>query len=50
MEITTGHVSPQSIATDAIPTNIKINHSQKCDAIQLEAMSHTPLTVLLPPG
>ena len=36
-----GHVSPQSIATEAILTNIQASQSQKT---KLEAMSQTPLT------
>ena len=46
-------MSVQSIVTDAnfsIPTYIQSNQSQKGYASQLGAMSHTPLTVLLPPG
>ena len=50
MEIPTGHVSPQSTATEAIPTYRYVDQSQKGDANQLEAMSHTQLTVILPSG
>ena len=34
----------------AIPIYLLTNQSQKSDASQFEAMSYTPLTVLLPPG
>ena len=34
----------------AIPIYLLTNQSQKSDASQFEAMSNTPLTVLLPPG
>ena len=50
VEIFTDHVSPQSIATEAIPTYIKTSQWQKDNARQLKAMSHTPPTVLQPPG
>ena len=40
----------QFILTEEIPTYIYSNQSQKGDVSQLEAMSHTPLAVLLPPG
>ena len=50
MEFPTNHVSPQSIATEAISTYIETTQSQKGDASQLEAMSHIPLTVLMSPG
>ena len=49
VEILTGHISPQSIVTEAIPTYIYINQSQKGGVSQMEAKSPTPLTVLLPP-
>ena len=45
VEIPTSHMIPQSIMTEAIPTY----QLQKGDASQSEAMSHTPLTVLVPP-
>ena len=45
-----GHMSPEYIVTEAIPTYIYTNQSQKGDASQPEAMSHTPLTVLISPG
>ena len=41
MAIHTGHVSPQSIATEAIITYIFISQSQNGDDSQLEAMSPT---------
>ena len=37
-------------AHNAILIYIQTTQSQKSDASQLEVMSHTPLTVLLPPG
>ena len=40
LEIPSGHLSPQYIATEAIPTYIKASQSQKDDASQLEAMSY----------
>ena len=33
-------MNPQSIATEAIPTDIKTNQLQKGDASLLEAISH----------
>ena len=50
LEIPTSQMCPQSIATETIPTYIQTNQSQKGDASQLGALSHIPLTVLLPPA
>ena len=50
MEIPSSYMIPQSIATKVIPAYIEMNQSQRGDASQLEAVSHTPLTVLMPPG
>ena len=49
-EIPTSHMIPLFIVTRAIPTYIQTNQSQKGDAGLFEEMSHTPLTVPLPPG
>ena len=43
-------MSPQSIAIEAITSYISANQSQKGDVIQMEAIFHITLTVLLPPG
>ena len=48
MQIPTGHVSSEFIATEAFP-NLHL-HQQQGNASQLEAMSHIPRTVLMPPG
>ena len=44
VEIPNSHMSPQSVATEA--TFISTNNKGDCS--QLEAMSHTPLTVQRP--
>ena len=48
VEIPNGHLDPQSIVTEAIPTWIQTNQSQNIDA--RPPMSHTPLTILMPLG
>ena len=50
VEILTCHVRPHSIAAEAILGYILTSQSQQGVASQLEAKSHTPLTVPLPPG
>ena len=50
MEISADHMHPQSTAIESIPTYIQTNQSQKGYASQMEAMSHTQLTVILPPS
>ena len=42
--------APNASQHKAILTYIYTNQSQKGDASQLEAMCHTSLTVLMPPG
>ena len=51
VEIPPDHMSPQCNATQCNP-NLYLDYSfiEKGDANQLEAMCHTPQTVLLPPG
>ena len=50
VEICTYHMSPQCIATSGNPTLYLDQPITKGDVSQLEVMSHTPLTVLMPPG
>ena len=45
-KIPTAHMHLQWILTEAILNYIQTSQSQKADASQLKAMSHTPLTVL----
>ena len=48
LEIPTGCMSPQCIATETTPTYIWTNQPQKGDASLLEAMSHTPIDSATP--
>ena len=50
MENINSHVKAQVIASGAIWSYTFTGQSQRGDARQLGAMSHTPLTALIPPG
>ena len=50
MEIPNGHVSLKYFVAEATPTYIYTHRSLKGGASQFEAVTHIPLTILLPPG
>ena len=50
VEIFPDHMSQNTLQLRDLPTYFHTSYSQKCDASQLEAMCHIPLTVPQPPG